>query len=228
MEKKLIAKNCFESELRFPIFCHYDDQFEPQPAFIFLDIETGEVNANYDRTIGSGLPICVWNNIELRFYINPYTHAEKIVDLINENIGNFQIILDGSEIVWNGSEYIGTFDNDAQKMIEKFNNENSLYDFVDTVMFENISDFSDELWFSKDTQTLTELATYIYELGNDAGYWSDELNSIECIEYEILDYWLHRLYSGDHIPKKEAQLLIKDDRVDISEKWMTEINKFAA
>lgn len=227
MTEKLLVENCFDSDLRFPVHCHYDDQFEPQPAYISLNVRTGEVNADYDSTIGSGLPICVWNNIELRFYINPYTIANEILDLINENMDNFQAILDGSEIVWNGSEYIGTFDEDAQKIIEKFNAENSLYNYVDVVFFDNIY-FSDRLWFSDDIKNLKELATYIYELGNDAGYWSDELNSIECIEYEILDYWLHCLYSGDHIPKKEAQLLIHDDRVDISEKWMTEINKFAA
>lgn len=228
MEKKLIAKNCFESELRFPVFCHYDGQFETQPAFIFLDIETGEVGADYNSCIGNATTLRAWHNIELHFPINPYTFVKNVEELILDNMNNFQTILDGSSVVWDGNNYVGQFNDEAQKIIEKLDCERALYDYVDVVIFENISDFSDVLWFSNDTQTLKELATYIYELGNDTGYWSDELNSIECIEYEILDYWLHSLYSGDHIPKKEAQLLIQDDRVDISSEWLAEINEFAA
>ena len=227
MEKKLIAENCFESELRFPVFCHYDGQFEPQPAFIFLDIETGEVNANYNSCIGNATTLRVWHNKELHFPINPHTFVKDVEELILDNMNNFQTILDGSSVVWDGNNYVGQFNDEAQKIIEKLIHEESLYDYVDVVMFENINDFADVLWFSNDTQTLTELATDIYETGNDAGYWSDDLDSVESIENEILEYWLNCLYSGHDIPKREAKLLITDSRVDISSKWLTEINEFA-
>lgn len=227
MTERLLAENCFNPNSRFPVYCHYDGQFEPQPAYILLDIRSGEVNADYDTTINSGLPVCVWNNLELRFFINPYTIASEIMDLINENMDNFQAILDGSEIVWGGNEYIGMFDEDAQKIIEKFNVENSLYNYVDVVFFDDIY-FSDKLWLDDKTKTLKELATYIYELGNDSGYFTDELNSVEKIENEILEHWLYRLYSGDDIPKREAELLITDDRIEIRYEWLAKINEFAA
>ena len=84
------------------------------------------------------------------------------------------------------------------------------------------------MWFSNDTQTLTELATDIYKTGADDGYWIDDLDSVDAIEYEILHYWLECLYNNDVIPKKEAKLLISDSRVDISENWLDEINEFAS
>lgn len=228
MTENLVVKSVFNSKDRFPVYCHYVGQFEPQRAYISLDIENGEVDACYNSDIGNCKTAKVWNRLELHFDINPYTFTDKIADLISENMDKFQAILDGSEIVWNGSNYIGKFDDDAEKIIEKFDFERALYDFVDVVMFQDLKDFSDEMWFSKETQTLTELATDIYETGNDAGYWSDELDSVDAIEYEILHYWLECLYNNDVIPKKEAKLLISDSRVDISDKWLTEINEFAS
>ena len=86
MTENLVAKSVFNSKDRFPVYCHYVGQFEPQRAYISLDIENGEVDASYDSSTGNCTTQRVWNNIELQFDINPYTFTDKIADLISEKM----------------------------------------------------------------------------------------------------------------------------------------------
>ena len=228
MEEKIIAKCVFITDERFPVFCHFGGQSEPQKAYISLDIETGEIDAGYHVGIGVGSPIRVLNDIELRFEINPYTHKDQIKEIIYDHMDQFQLILDGSEVVWKNCNEIGKFNDSAQRIIDKFSCETFLYTYVDIVTYTDLSCFQDEIWSVNDSQTITQLAKDVYDDGNSYGYWIDELNSEYDIEQAILEEWLNCLYSHFDLPKNVARLLLNNDDIFLDKDWLDTLKEIIA
>ena len=224
MEEKIIAKCVFITDDRFPVFCHHVGQIEPQTAYISLDIETGEIDAGYYH-LGGGSSIRFLNDIELRFEINPYTHKDQIGEIIYDHMDQFQLILDGSEVVWDNYNRIGKFNDSAQRIISKLS---LLHNYVDIVTFTDLSCFQDEIWSVNDLQTITQLAKDIYDDGNSYGYWIDELNSVDDIEEAILEEWLNCLYSHYDVPKNVARLLLNNDDIDLDKDWLDTLKEIIA
>ena len=211
---------------RFPVYCKYDGQFEPQPAFIYLDVESASVTADYYGNIGGGCSPDVFHGRVLRFPINPLSINTQIAELIDENLGDFQKIINGSDIVWDGNNYVGRFNEEAQRLIDKFEMEQVLYTHSEIYFFDDLFEAMDgEIWLSE-KQTLIELATEIHESLCDDQCWSDELDSPEDIAEELLNLWEEILYRGDDIPRREAKILLEEERV--SDDWLDELKEFAS
>ena len=66
-----------------PIYAMYSEQYKPQDAFVTLDLENGEVDADYDQIIGNGMPLSVWNNVVIRFPIDPCLTSDSICNVID-------------------------------------------------------------------------------------------------------------------------------------------------
>lgn len=210
---------------RFPVYCKYDGQFEPQPAFIALDIENETVTADYNGNIGGGCSSDVFHGRVLHFPINPMSLNTQIAELIDENLGDFQKIIVGSEIVWNGNNYVGRFNEEAQRLIDKFEMEQVLYTHSEISFFDDVYEAMDgSVWLSEG-QTLSELGKEIHESLCDDQFWSDDLDSAEAIEDALVDIWENLLCSGYNLPPVEAQILLEQDRFD--EEWLDELIDFA-
>jgi len=88
------------------LFEHYSSQSKPQDAYISLDLRDGNFTADVNREIGNAEPMDVWHGVVVRWYMPPLMAATA-----NRLMGKIaplaQRMLDGSEIEWDGSNYIG-------------------------------------------------------------------------------------------------------------------------
>ena len=95
------------------LFCHYARQSEPQKCFIALDLENGQLWADYNAEIGNAVPEAVWNGRTLRFPA-PCMTAAGMNRLMDEIAPLADRVLAGSEIEWDGNNHVGKLDEDAQ------------------------------------------------------------------------------------------------------------------
>ena len=50
-----------------PLYLHYDGQTDAQPAYVSLDLKTGEIDARANGEIGNAVPFSVWHRLVLRY-----------------------------------------------------------------------------------------------------------------------------------------------------------------
>lgn len=221
----ITAHSVFSSEERFPVYCKYPGQYQNQPAFIALDLETGEVDAGYSGEIGNAIPSPVFHGIVIRFPIRPESTADMITEMISSNLENFQTVLDGSSIEWDGSNYVGRLSESASDLVNEMQcslfddcQEGGIIDDLGTYLDGNID---------PDGQSFEDFAHEIFSYNGDNDYWfSSDLDSAEKIQSALLDLWADQLYAGDDIPRHVAQALIADGRCDDSQ-WTDELSAFA-
>lgn len=99
-----------------PVYCKYDRQAEPQPAFIELNIESGAVNTGYSGEIGNAVPASVWHGIDRRYRIAPAITGKALAEFLAaaEFQALAQRIVAGSEVVWDGNNHVSRLDDDAK------------------------------------------------------------------------------------------------------------------
>ena len=67
-----------------PLYAHFDGQTSPQDAYVELDLEGGNMYADYSGEVGNGIPERIWNGRATRFDIDPHLTASEINDLLDE------------------------------------------------------------------------------------------------------------------------------------------------
>lgn len=102
-----------------PLFCQYNGQFQPQPAYIYLDCDEGILGADYSGEIGNGAPSTVWHSRELRWNIDCYLNRQGINRRLEHIAELAQTILNGYDTDWNGSNLVGTFTAEAREAIDE-------------------------------------------------------------------------------------------------------------
>lgn len=65
-----------------PLYHRYPQQTGPQGAFVSLDLETGEVRADWNGEIGNAVPESVWHGVVRRYAIPATIRGACIVPLI--------------------------------------------------------------------------------------------------------------------------------------------------
>lgn len=98
-----------------PLYSKYPREFKPQPAYIEMT-EDGDVSADYSGEIGDAIPMYVWNKRTLRWNILPSANGDSLADWLEsaEISALLERIHDGHTVDWNGSNYTGHLDDDAQ------------------------------------------------------------------------------------------------------------------
>ncbi|MEU7631697.1 hypothetical protein AB0C34_17165 [Nocardia sp. NPDC049220] len=91
---------------------HYQGEIDPQPCFVQLDTESGELTADWDDEVGPGTPESVQNNQVLRWTI-PLLTAAAANGLLEEIAPAAQQVLDGWAIDWDGSNHRGHVTEDS-------------------------------------------------------------------------------------------------------------------
>jgi hypothetical protein len=120
MEKSITVKNDNLTG-KTPVFFKYPRQFQAQPAFIELDCRrNGELSADYTGEIGNAVPVYLWNRLAVRWSIEPETTGESLERLFSDEkfLNICQTIVDGFEEKWNGSNFVGVYNEDAEAGIE--------------------------------------------------------------------------------------------------------------
>lgn len=96
------------------LYHRYSDETEPQGCYIALDLEDGRMWASYHAESGNAEPEEVHHDRVLRFYLSDVLHGPTANELMAEIEPLAQIILDDSEIIWDGNNYVGRLGDEAQ------------------------------------------------------------------------------------------------------------------
>lgn len=88
------------------LYKHYGNQINRQPVYVQLSLESGELSVRVDTEIGNSTPIDVWSGKSLVWQI-PLLSPRDANQLMEDLALLCQEILDESEIIWNGSSYVG-------------------------------------------------------------------------------------------------------------------------
>ena len=105
-----------------PLYFQYPQQCHTQPAYIALDCRgEGELSADYSGEIGNAVPIYIWNDLAIRWPIPAETGGLSLQALFEDAdfLAICQRIVDGFEEVWDGSNFVGRFDEDAESAKEE-------------------------------------------------------------------------------------------------------------
>ena len=147
---------------------------KPQTPYIELDLTSPDKQIHIDTYCQiDGTPISVWHGVVRRYYLSPYTDAEALTSDINAGVFDdlFQRIVDGSEVEWDGNNFVGRLNEDAREAEEEL--EQLLEDYVDGSIGlwdagEWLQDSSDEELGVTAASTDDELAKKARELEEEA------------------------------------------------------------
>lgn len=129
---------------------HFRGEHSPQPVYVELSLETGELSAYTSPDIGNGVPERIYSRRAVRWEIPVLTPAavNALLDEIEPHAG---IVLDGSDVVWDGHNHVGQHDDDAQDAVQ------------------TIADLCDEGRFSEsDRASVRDAYDYLSPVGGDS------------------------------------------------------------
>lgn len=206
-----------------PLYCHYPNQIQAQPAYVTLNLQTGEVDAQFSGEIGNGMPADVWHGTVRRYPIRSDLSGAQIMEVIEDIKDTLQGILDNSEVVFDNGNWVGQLKKTGESA------EDSLPELLGTDLKSIvITDLKDWLAESDDNAWLPEegadISAFVEEV--KAGIAAEEYITSENVEDCLLGLWEDRLYNGDPLPSNVAKALRKDGRCDDSA-WTSELESYA-
>lgn len=92
----------------------YPTKQRPQPCFIELDTETGDLRADWDPEVGNTVPDRVWRGIMLRYEVPPLS-AEAANALLARIAPIAERVVAGSKVAWDGHNHVGVQAFDASQ-----------------------------------------------------------------------------------------------------------------
>ena len=97
-----------------PVYNRYPGQTNAQPAYVEM-CEDGTITADSDGNIGGGMSFDVYHGRTIRWGINNSLRGDTLADTLEQRLDLFQRVHDGQSIEWNGNNYVGRLDDDAQE-----------------------------------------------------------------------------------------------------------------
>lgn len=100
------------------LFCHYESEYRPQPCYLALDLSDGELSCDYRAGVGNARSMAEFHGRVLVADIPTLTAdaANRLMESVREDA---QLVLDGSEIEWDGNNNIGRLSDDARAAWER-------------------------------------------------------------------------------------------------------------
>jgi len=130
-----------------PLYCKYANELQPKPAYISLNPESRTIDADYNGEIGNGIPCSVFNGKAYRWKIPADLPAASVLSFVDEHSAFFDAVCDGYAEVYDGCNYVGRLNDEAQRANE----------FLDRL--------TEELQASEDRISVCDTAEYIREQG---------------------------------------------------------------
>lgn len=120
---------------KLPVFCQYETETNPQPAYLEFDPCEDEISldASYNAEIGNAVPENVCHGRVIRIEIPPCTSRNAILALANDEWleGRLQAAKDAYKEIWDGNQYIGSWGEDSYEFWEEI--ESRLADSLEQV-----------------------------------------------------------------------------------------------
>ena len=152
MTKITIDTSFTDDNKRFPLYCIYPNQCQPQRAFVYLNVETGEVWTDTE-SFGGGTLSAYFDGTAIRWAVKPYIHNDVLLGLLNDNVDMFQTIVDDY-----AADYEYEYCDEGEQLGDGI--EGGLLDLDEFIL--------DELAHFK---TLDDLVSMILEADGCAGFW---------------------------------------------------------
>lgn len=92
----------------------YPGQTNPQGRFFEIDSD-GLVEVDVNPEIGNGIPSKVWNGELRRFAIPHGMTRAQIIEFYRANRTDFQVLVSGLSVKWDGSNHVGVLTDVAQE-----------------------------------------------------------------------------------------------------------------
>lgn len=100
-----------------PLYHRDHGDFEPLPAYIEIDPDAGELSAGVGQK--SGTPIYVWLKKACRVGVSAHLMHDEIKELLDEIKPLAEVVASGYAEKWDGSNYVGRLDADAEGALSK-------------------------------------------------------------------------------------------------------------
>lgn len=104
-----------------PLFHRYPREVNPQGALVEIT-EEGAVSADWNGEIGNGVPSFGWHGRTIRVPVSPFVSGPDLADFL-ERFARGRVLLEriheGHSVEWDGSNFVGSLDEDAQAAREE-------------------------------------------------------------------------------------------------------------
>jgi len=176
-EESKVAKTFRVPEMDKTALVEHDPSsqaFRAMSPYLELDLEDEKTPLYLGTVYGiDGAPESVWHGRRRRYWLPNNVNAEELTTDINAGVFNelFQRILDGSEVVWDGDNYVGRLNEDARKAEEELEEELEGYEDESIGLYEAgdwLQDSSTESLGVTASSTDEELAKIAQELEEEA------------------------------------------------------------
>ncbi len=97
-----------------PLYSKYSNEMQAQPAYIELDPAARTLDADYSGEVGNAVPANVWNGKILRYPVPSSIYAASLLDFMQQQLPLFERICEGWNEEWDGNNYVGRLNDDAQ------------------------------------------------------------------------------------------------------------------
>lgn len=204
---------------RFPLYYQYDGQYQPQNAYIELDLNNGNVDADYSAILGAGIPEDVFNEKKIWFYVKPDLTNIQISIILKNLKSDLDHLYNVSDIIWNGQNFVGGASDESAITDQEWR------DLVDDLKYKfsvacseynnniiNANDFDD--WFFSDTLVKGDAVVIASDLIDGQGddyYFDDSINDVVSISCLIRELWLNNI---ELITANEAKQLLEYELID--------------
>lgn len=210
----------FSSTEKLPLYAHYQNEIEPQPAYVTLCLDTGIVDASVSGEVGNAMARDFWLGTTRRYRIKNLLTADQIMSVLTAARPLLQRVLDGAEIVHDGNNYVGRLNPDAEEAEQQLSRECLGHDIecaVITNLADWLADSDEDCWIPADHD---DIDAYIRDFDLDGYIAAEDVGEV------LTEMWANRLYGGDPLPPCVAQHLIRDGRCADSA-WTDELRSFA-
>lgn len=108
-----------------PLYKQYPGQTNPQPALLYIRPDHYRVSAEYNPEVGNGCPMRVWNGLDVTVGLSNTVKGDALADWLESE--HVQALLErvcaGHSERWDGNNYKGHLDEDAQDALEELERE---------------------------------------------------------------------------------------------------------
>lgn len=109
----------YYAEGEAPLYFRYPEQIFPQEACIELDIESGNLSADYSGMIGPSFPPRVFRGLILRASVPNRLSVQAINNMLDEIAPLAARVCAGAKPVWDGNDWIGRLNDAAESAWEE-------------------------------------------------------------------------------------------------------------
>jgi hypothetical protein len=206
---------------KFPVYCMYGGQCQPQPAYIKVDIRNGRVWPDYNGNSGGGCSPDEFHGLVQRFDIPADIHKSELSQLLKDNVDFFQKVVDLFVEVWNGSNYVARAKEGIDSEIHIDLDHEWDSQIVHDVESFGIIDVMQEFANNTPTNDIEKFITDWFDCDGENGWFEQD-----SAEY-LVEYIANNLDVSDCEGNPELAKFVLERRETCMDDWeITELNQF--